>query len=376
MRMLFKRLLHPLLFATKKFAVGGQAVMEGVMMRSANSFAVACRIPTGEIVVKEQRWHSLARKWRFLRWPFFRGCIVLVESLMNGLSALTFSANIQARYEENPKGEGGRGDGEANESSSSPVQNDPKGSKEQELSKGEAALAITISLLFAMGLFVFLPHLLTSLLGFSTDTLEFHLIDGGIKLTILLLYMWGIGFIPDIKRVFQYHGAEHKAIATYEADQELTVENAQRESRFHPRCGTSFLFLVIGVSIILFSVTLQFRILDNKIFDNILKIIIKIPLMLPVAGVAYELIRVSGKHCDVWFFKPFILPGLFLQRLTTREPDDTMVEVALASLKISLWREANVEAPSREEEQYYKTLGDIPHAPLKGERYGQTEVSG
>jgi uncharacterized protein YqhQ len=336
----FSILKYILLTATKKLAVGGQAVMEGVMMRSANSFAIACRIPTGEIVIKESRWRSLTTKWKFLRWPFFRGCVVLVEALLNGMSALTFSANMQARYSEDPE------------------------EQEQELTGKAAVFAITISLAFAMGLFVFLPHLLTSLLGYSTDTVDFHLIDGLIKLSILLLYMWGIGFISDIKRVFMYHGAEHMSIYAYEKGLDLTVENAKKQSRFHPRCGTSFLFLVIGVSIILFSVLLQFRIFEHKILDNIIKIFIKIPLMLPVAGMAYELIRVSGKHHKKWIFKPFILPGLLLQRLTTRVPEDPMLEVALSSLKISLWREANLDAESSEKEKLYKTIEDVPHSPI------------
>ncbi|MBU1536693.1 DUF1385 domain-containing protein [Myxococcota bacterium] len=326
------------------------------MMRSANSFAVACRIPSGDMVIKEQRWKSLAVRFPFLKWPFFRGTVVLVEALLNGLSALTFSANIQARYEEKPA----KGD----ETDASEVGKSPKESESKELSKGEAFVAISISLLFAMGLFVLLPHLATSLLGYDTDTLSFHLIDGLIKLVILLTYLWGIGFIADIRRVFQYHGAEHKAIFAHEKGLELTVENASRQTRFHPRCGTSFLFLVIGVSIVLFSLTLQFRIVDSKILDNIIKIIIKIPLMLPVAGIAYELIRISGKHHEKWYFKPFIAPGLALQRLTTREPDEKMVEVALASLKISLWREEHIEAPSDDKERFYKGLADVPETPI------------
>ncbi len=344
-----------LLAAPQKIAVGGQAVMEGVMMRSANSFAVACRIPTGDLVIKEQRWRSLSTRLGFLRWPFFRGTIVLVEALLNGLSALTFSANIQAKYE--PKTDAGKGT----------VEEKAEPANSGELSKGEAAMAITVSMVFALGLFVFLPHLVTSLLGYSTDTLMFHLVDGLIKLVIFLAYLWGIGFISDIRRVFQYHGAEHKAIFAYEKGLELTVENAAAQTRFHPRCGTSFLFLVIGVSIILFSLVLQFRIFDNKLLDNLVKIVIKIPLMLPVAGIAYELIRISGKHHDKWYFKPFIAPGLALQRLTTREPEEQMLEVALASLKISLWREANIDAPSSENEKTYSSLAEVPDVPLTSE---------
>ncbi|MGM0598045.1 MAG: DUF1385 domain-containing protein, partial [Myxococcota bacterium] len=255
-----------------------------------------------------------------------------------GLHSLTFSANMQIRYSEDEK-------------------------KEEELTKSGAALAIILSLAFAIGLFVALPHLLTSLFGLNTDTVRFHLVDGVIKLGILLLYLFAIGLLPDVKRVFMYHGAEHKSIFTYEDGEELTVENARKKSRFHPRCGTSFLFLVIGISIILFSLLLQFPLVDNKLLDNLTKVFIKIPLMLPVAGIAYELIKFSGKHSGNPLLRPLIWPGLLLQRLTTREPDDKMLETGLASLKMALWRENNLEADSFEKEVIFDSLHDIPAKP-------------
>jgi len=319
-------------------AVGGQAVMEGVMMRSAHSFAVACRIPTGEILIQERKWQSVWEKWRFLRWPFFRGVVVLGEALVNGFSALTWSANMQIRH--TPAG--------------------PDGKKEEELSGGGAALAITISLLFAIGLFVALPHFATMLLGLDASSLSFHLVDGVIKLVVLLAYMAAIGFMKDIQRVFAYHGAEHKSIFAHEAGLPLTVENARQFTRFHPRCGTSFLFLVLMISILLFSLTLQFEILPWKVADNLLKVFIKVPLMLPVAGLAYELIRFSGKHHRNPLLRPVIWPGLWLQRLTTREPDDAMLEVALASLRRTLWREAHLDDPSTTEGVMFKTLDEVP----------------
>ncbi|PKN27477.1 MAG: DUF1385 domain-containing protein [Deltaproteobacteria bacterium HGW-Deltaproteobacteria-22] len=321
-------------------AVGGQAVMEGVMMRSAHSFAVACRIPTGEILIKEQKWQSVWDRMRFLRWPFFRGIVTLGEALVNGFSALTWSANMQIRH--TPAG--------------------PDGKKEEELSGGGAALAITISLLFAMGLFVALPHFATMLLGLDASSLSFHLVDGVIKLVVLLAYMGAIGFLPDIKRVFAYHGAEHKSIFAHEAGLPLTVENARKFTRFHPRCGTSFLFLVLAISIIVFSLTLQFRILPWGWADNLLKVFIKIPMMLPVAGIAYELIRLSGKYHSNPLLRPVIWPGLWLQRLTTREPDDAMLEVALASLRRTLWREAHLDDPSTTEGVLFKDLSEVPEA--------------
>jgi uncharacterized protein YqhQ len=279
--------------------------MEGVMMRSAHSFAVACRIPTGEILIKEQKWQSVWDRMRFLRWPFFRGIVTLGEALVNGFSALTWSANMQI---------------------------------------------------------VALPHFATMLLGLDASSLSFHLVDGVIKLVVLLAYMGAIGFLPDIKRVFAYHGAEHKSIFAHEAGLPLTVENARKFTRFHPRCGTSFLFLVLAISIIVFSLTLQFRILPWGWADNLLKVFIKIPMMLPVAGIAYELIRLSGKYHSNPLLRPVIWPGLWLQRLTTREPDDAMLEVALASLRRTLWREAHLDDPSTTEGVLFKDLSEVPEA--------------
>ncbi len=320
--------------------VGGQAVMEGVMMRTANSLAVACRIPTGGIMVKEEKWQPVWVRFGFLRRPFFRGIVVLVEALVNGFSALTWSANMQIRH--------------APES--------PDGKKEEELTSGGAALAISISMLFAIGLFVALPHFLATLLGLDSRTLKFHLVDGLIKLAVLFTYLGVIGFMSDIRRVFQYHGAEHKSIFAHEAGEELTVENAKKYSRFHPRCGTSFLFLVLSISIVIFSLVLQFPVFDWRLADNLVKIAIKIPLMLPIAGLAYEVIRFSGRHQNLIILRPLIWPGLLLQRLTTREPDDSMLEVALASLRQALWREAHLQAPSNTEGVLVSDYTQIPEA--------------
>lgn len=304
-------------------AVGGQAVMEGVMMRSPHSFAIAVRLPTGGILVREQKWRSIWEKWRFLRWPFLRGIVVLGEALVNGFSALTWSANMQIRHAPQP----------------------PEGQKEEEISGSSAAMAIGISLLFAIGLFVALPHFITMLLGLDAASLAFHLVDGVIKIIILFAYLGAIGWMEDVQRVFAYHGAEHKSIFAYESGEALTVENARKHSRFHPRCGTSFLFLVLAISILIFSITLQYPLLTWKWADALLKVAIKIPLMFPIAGLAYELIRLSGKYAGKWWLAWIVAPGLWLQRLTTREPDDAQLEIALASLRITLRREREPDAP-------------------------------
>jgi len=178
---------------------------------------------------------------------------------------------------------------------------------------------------------------------------------------ILVGYIAAIGTNKEIARVFMYHGAEHKTIWAYEKDRELTVENVREESRFHPRCGTSFLVLVILVSVFLFAVLLQYPLSEYKIVDHLLKILIKIPLMFPVAGLAYEGIKLSGKHRDAALVKAIISPGLWLQRLTTREPDDDQLEIAILSLRKTLWREgAALDSDKRGVEVFEDFAAAIP----------------
>ena len=308
--------------------IGGQAVIEGVMMRSPKSFAVVCRRPSGEIVIKESAWQPLWGGLKFLRWPVLRGSVVLLESMINGFSALSFAAQQQTVSEApQPRSLGARA-----------------ASQEGELSRAATYGMLAISIAFGLGLFVGVPHLLAwalgSVLGFDSSTFVFHIVDGVIKVGLLIGYLAAISLMPDIKRVFQYHGAEHKAIATYEAGQDLTVENARRQSRFHPRCGTSFLIIVVGVSVVLFALLLKGQISSVPIVDNVAKIILKLPLMLPVAGLAYELLKASGKAFDrSRIARGLAAPGLWLQKITTREPDDAQLEVACISIRKTLWRE-------------------------------------
>lgn len=371
--------------------IGGQAVLEGVMMRSENSFAVACRKNNGKIVVRESRWHSIWTKYGFLRWPFFRGSVVLAESLVNGFSALSFSAaQMEEAAEESEsadEGSGVRGDGpneteqiETKSPETQPLKTHPKekassetvnqnvetiksnryieGSDNkkpdedsQQISGTMIGFTFAASIALALGLFVGVPHLLTLLLGLSSDTFAFHLVDGGIKAVMVIGYMAAISLIPDIRRVFMYHGAEHQSIAAYEADEELIVKNARKHSRFHPRCGTSFLFIVILISILLFAAVLRVAWVDNGVLDHALKIIVKIPLMLPVAGISYEALKLSGKLKGSPLAMVPVAPGLWLQRLTTREPDDDQLAVALAALRKTLWREKAIRKNSQNVEK-------------------------
>ena len=321
--------------AAKRADVGGQAVIEGVMMRSPSSFTVVCRRPDGSVVIKEEAWRPLWSNLRFLRAPFLRGGVVLLESLVNGNSALTFSANQQVVPEE---------------SADKPEK--PKlrslGARAADEPGDSSHLAtwgmVAISVIFGLALFVGAPHVaawgLGSLLGFDTSSFVFHLVDGAIKLVLLVGYMATISLLPDVRRVFQYHGAEHKAIFTYERGLPLTVENARAQTRFHPRCGTSFLLIVIMVSVVLFSAALTYRLSNTVLIDHLLKIAIKVPLMFPVAGLAYEIIKLSGRRCETSrIARAMSAPGMWLQKITTREPDDQQLEIALLSIRKTLWRE-------------------------------------
>lgn len=332
--------------ADRRVDVGGQAVIEGVMMRSPRSFAVVCRRPDGAIVVKEAAWEPLWSRMRVLRAPFLRGAIVLLESLWNGLSALSFAADQQTIETSTPAGPPPQSLGAAAAGSSGSPDTSDKVAK---------ILTLTLSLALGLAFFVGVPHLLAwalgSVLGFDTASVWFHLVDGVVKTLLLLGYLSAISRIPEIRRVFEYHGAEHKAIATYEHGLELTVANARTQSRFHPRCGTSFLLIVVLVSVALFTALLRGQWMPTPAMDHAAKILIKLPLMFPIAGLAYELIRLAGKKCDTSALaRALSAPGMWLQKITTREPADDQLEIALISIRKTLWRErlgaaATVGAP-------------------------------
>jgi uncharacterized protein YqhQ len=324
--------------ADGRIDVGGQAVIEGVMMRSPHSFAVVCRRPDGQIVVKEAPWQPVWAGLKFLRWPFLRGTVVLVESMMNGFSALSFAARQQTVGLDPsavPRSLGARAA-------------DRGGG---EMGKGATYGMMAISLIFGLALFVGVPHLLSwalgGLVGYDSASFWFHAIDGAIKVALLVGYMAAIALIPDVRRVFMYHGAEHKSISTYEKDLPLTVENARRESRFHPRCGTSFLFIVVAVSIVLFAATLRGHVSGVPVIDNVVKIGLKLPLMLPIAGLAYELLKISGAKFETSRLARIVArPGMWLQKITTREPTDDQLEIALISIRKTLWRERHPASPT------------------------------
>src|SRR5438477_6797716 len=284
--------------------IGGQAVIEGVMMRSPGKVATAVRLPDGSIQVKTTEFVSISRRAGFFGLPIVRGAVVLVESLRIGVQALAFSAEAAVQAPKAPRGEKRFGT----------------------LGLG-MGFTVFVSFLLGFLIFFYLPLKLTDLTGVRQGLL-FNLIDGSIRLVFFLIYILLVGTWKEMQRVFMYHGAEHKTIHNLESGQELTPETAQGFSRFHPRCGTSFLFLVVIVSFFVFAFlgrpdSWQARLLRFAL----------IPL---IAGISFEIIRFAGAHYDKPWVRWISEPGLKLQRLTTREPSSDMLEVAIAALRAVL----------------------------------------
>jgi len=304
-------------------SIGGQAVMEGVMMRGPYKTTVAVRKPDGDIEkkIEENGTKTHAKIWKL---PIFRGCINFVDSLIIGMKALMFSAEFVDLEEE-----------EETESKFDKWLEEKLGDKVKDI---VIYVAIAISIVFSIGVFMLLPALITRLIEaipqikFITSAHAFTSVtEGIIRMLIFLGYMALVSKMKEIKRVFEYHGAEHKTIACYEAGEELTVENVKKHTRFHPRCGTSFLLFVMIISIIVFSLLPRFDSF-GAIAGTLLRLVTRLALMPVVAGLSYEVIKLAGRSknkCVCVLSKP----GLWLQRLTTREPDDAQIEVAIESMK-------------------------------------------
>ena len=281
--------------------IGGQAVIEGVMMRSPSRMAVAVRRPDGSVGLMERPFVSITQKVRALRLPVVRGAVSLFETLYLGITALNYSADEAAR-----------------ETDAAPDQKAPWW--QSALQGGTVLLSLGLGIL----LFVVLPAKATSWLGFH-DRVGFGLVDGLFRLLAFLLYLLLISQWKEMARVLGYHGAEHKAIHAIENRAPLTPESVQSFSRFHPRCGTSFLFLVVVISIVVFTFIGR----PTSIWEHLLRV----ACMPVIAGVAFELIRFSGRYYDHPVVKAIVWPGMQFQRLTTREPDLTMCEIAIVSLE-------------------------------------------
>ncbi|MFC1513374.1 DUF1385 domain-containing protein [candidate division KSB1 bacterium] len=288
----------------KELNIGGQAVIEGVMMRSEKFLSIAVRRPDGKIALKRENNTPWSKRFKFLKIPFFRGGVILIESLIHGVKALSWSSEIAMTEEEK--------------------ENEAKKSKSELWSKIGTVFSLIIGLGVGFLLFFWLPLEITEWLGAETGT-TFNLIDGGIRLAMFFLYIVLISLWKEIRRVFQYHGAEHKSIFALENDCPLTIEGAKPFTTLHPRCGTSFLLVVMVVSIMVF----MFLGKPETFSDRMIRF-----LFLPViGGISYEFIRFSSKHRDNKLTRIFILPGLWLQKITTKEPDDTQLEVGIVSLR-------------------------------------------
>lgn len=274
--------------------VGGQAVYEGIMMRRGLDLAVAVRNPQGEILVEKYKLQSFFKKW--LNFPFLRGLLVLMDSLVWGIKALNYSTNVALPEEE--KISGGWG----------------------------IFFALILSFALFVTIFIVLPLLIIRPVEKFTSSLIFlRLLEGLVRLAIFIIYLFVISKIKEIYRVFQYHGAEHKTVFCYEAGEELTVENCRKHPRFHPRCGTSFLLVVMIVSIIIFAF-LGKQTFIERIFSRVLLIPI-------IFSISYEIIRFGSKHYNSFLWRILLLPGLWMQYFTTKEPDDSQLEIAIRALK-------------------------------------------
>lgn len=321
-----KSIVHAMVLAfadvekKESLAVGGQAVMEGIMMRNGSRLSIALRRPDGEITVTSLPWYTLF-KGAWTRKPCVRGFPILLETLVNGIKALNISAEVIA------EGEG------------------------EKIKPWQILLTLCLAVGLAMLLFVVVPHLLTVMLGWlavagQVEGFSFQIWDGLLKFGMFIGYILLISRLPDIRRVFEYHGAEHKAIAAYEhGENPVSSESARSYSRLHPRCGTAFLLFVLCISILIHTASVPFLFLfwtpENVILKHSVVIVFKFFLMMPISALAYESIRLAARMDSGLFGTIVKSPGLMLQMLTTREPDKGQLEVALVALKEALQDEAS-----------------------------------
>ena len=301
--------------------VGGQAVIEGVMMRTPRAYAVAVRRLDGTVEVKRKPVKRLSERCRIFSWLVLRGFAVLVQSLALGIRTMNFSINVSIQDLENQEAE-------KNDVSEKPE----TGKKKSESNTLTVAASMLLGVAAAVLLFILLPLGLTTFLKGYFSAIDnwvvFNLVDGVIRVVVFFAYLLAISRLKDIQRVFEYHGAEHKVVHTWEDGAELTVSNARLRSTLHPRCGTSFLMFVMVVSILVFSL---FKF--HAFWAIFLSRVVLIPV---VSGLSYELIRLSAPRCKKGFFRLLVLPGLTLQRITSREPSDDQLEIAIRALQESL----------------------------------------
>ncbi|GIX44700.1 MAG: membrane protein [Candidatus Sumerlaea sp.] len=321
--------------------VGGQAVIEGVMMRTARGVAIAVRRADGRIVVRSEPYCPITKRIRWLRFPIIRGAVSLFEMLAIGYRALQFSADEATK------------DAKAAEAQKQgKVASEKEGEEATGMSKLEMAGTMALSLVIAIALFVVVPNLATHYAAIlftgqgdrrlleEQSPILYNLVSGVIRVAITVGYIAAISLMPDVRRLFQYHGAEHKTVSAYEAGKELTVENVRPFTTLHPRCGTTFIAIVLIVAILVFAVYARILMLVWPEFGTLpfalrktFLILSHILLMPVIAGVCFELLRLGGKYPNNPLIRILITPGYWFQRLTTKEPDDSMLEVAISALE-------------------------------------------
>lgn len=302
----------------KIISVGGQAVIEGVMMKSPEGIATAVRRPNGEIVYRKKTLSKSNAK--LMKIPFIRGVVILLETMFVGTGELTFSAN-------------------------------QSGEEEEELTKGQLIGTLALSLTLGMGIFMVLPSLIAGFI-FHNNLTYSNLLEGILRVLIFLAYIYLISLNKDIKRVFEYHGAEHKSIYAFENKEELNAENAKKYTTLHPRCGTSFLFIVMMISILVYSIADNFIPQpDSLLMKQLLKVVVRIGFMPVIAGISYEIQRYSSKNLKNPLIRLLAAPGLKLQKITTQEPDESQLEVSMVALRASLNLEVTNAINIEEEKQ-------------------------
>jgi uncharacterized protein YqhQ len=301
----------------KTVSVGGQAVIEGVMMRAPNAIATAVRRANGEITIKTEPFTSLLERKKYLNIPILRGTVALVEMTIIGTRALQYSADIMSE--------------DMNDNSGKQATSQKEKSKLGLIATTLIALGLGVVIFFVGPLFI-----ANEGLHIEKNAWQFNLAAGTIRIALFLSYLLFISMMKDIFRIFQYHGAEHLAVYTFENKEPLTPEHALKYDTPHPRCGTSFLMFVMLSSIITFAIIDSIYLLNVGSIDLAARILLHVPFIPVVAGISYELIKFSGKYYDNPLAKLFMIPGLLLQRITTKQPDERQVEVSIAALKAAL----------------------------------------
>ncbi|MBX7151447.1 DUF1385 domain-containing protein [bacterium] len=295
----------------KTITVGGQAVIEGVMMRAPYAIATAVRRSNGDIVVKTEPFQSKLEKYKFLNVPIVRGAVALIEMLIIGTQSLQYSADM--------------------------MMEDTEGQTAKKKSKISLILTTVVALGIGIGIFFVGPLFISSkVLPMDANAWQFNLISGLFRVVMFLAYLIAISFMGDIKRLFQYHGAEHQSIYAFEDQKELLPANAITYTTLHPRCGTSFLMFVMITSIICFAVIDSIYMMINGPITFGMRLALHLPFIPVIAGVSYELIKLSGKYYKFPLARIFMYPGLWLQKITTKKPDEKQLEVAIAALKAAL----------------------------------------